>query len=56
MLEMAKAINISEECMLNMIAAIDLHCYGKISLDEWCNYILEMQLEMKKDKLTDEEM
>jgi len=56
MLEMAKAINISEVLMLNMIAEIDENGDGNISLDMWCNYILEMQLELKKDNLTDEEI
>jgi len=56
MLEMAQAINISQEFMLNMIAEIDENGDGNISLDEWCNYVLEMQLEMKKDNLTDEEI
>jgi len=56
MLEMAKAINISEVLMLNMIAEIDENGDGNISLDMRCNYILEMQLELKKDNLTDEEI
>jgi len=56
MLEMAQAINISQEFMLSMIAEIDENGDGNISLDEWCNYVLEMQLEMKKDNLTDEEI
>jgi len=36
MLEMAKAINISKEFMLDMIAEIDVNGDGSISLDEWC--------------------
>jgi len=56
MLKMAKAINISEEFMLDIIAEIDVNGDGNISQDEWCNYILEMQLEMKKDNLSDEEI
>jgi len=31
---------------------IDENGDGNISLGEWCNYVLEMQLEMKKDNLT----
>jgi len=31
---------------------IDENGDGNISLGEWCNYVLEMQLEMKKHNLT----
>ena len=51
MYEMASYINITKETMDDMIKEIDYDGDGNISLQEWSDYIVNMQKQMRQKKI-----